>query len=1246
MTEAVIERLTDFAQLYEGYQHNKLLAKQLLQSQDRYLSRLSFDPLTGEAQNQRMSSWLIADTGQLQENQLHDRFTHLLNHCIGAIGQILLQPRQTVVRVHQMTPVYLAQKLDSRSVQWLSRQPGRNMREKLAANPHILAATRKMSYDTLENRLVKALLRRIEWLLLSRKEAGFQLTEEHHGLLESIQQTLLLDEFIAVKPWQNMPPNNVLLQDKQYRKVWQAWQWLQRLEEDCQHQQDTFIAAGFGVYSELLRQLADTSRTVLLDQAWQFRLDELTALSSTEPADNVAPLKVTAIDVGTSGFKENARVMLRAKLDCSLFPDGRINILRQESSGKQQSWELRFQHRTDRLITISIISSNGDTRKGRQAKPIVAMPADYPRLVSEIITGVLPGNIRQRAPLPPLTKVTADFATLMFEGASCKLQHGSGSSSRWLAPQYIDADGLDCSQSSGLSANEVVYSCKELVLPNGSSKGLAEQIAQQVTATKGMHYLVCDHHSDFETVNLRSEINRNFNKAAPLPKSIAAVFSSLNRQQFKRNDLVMVLSSDCDGVYATPVYYRWGNKPGEEYLERYPSIRLSRKGERQFLLNALMKVGLSENIAQRFIDLYSYREITTNKAHLLLQDGEHWYRVPTGLKVDCFDVSNKLQKEVSALQSRKDKVYFISVSAAIKPQKGIKSSQWLLGDPLSGSQTLLRKKHIEPEKTFWKDHLPQLMTRLPVNGIEQDFFFVNDQTSVKPERGVAVSIPIGTPFTFPSGKEELNLTVHQGKGSHRQSFSLLLPLRQALKEDCLCELTLSYTYGEEQPYKLRFAPHKNAKDHAFNYVDAQWGPKKKQMDNRKAATPVFPEQIVFEELKSYQGKKGSSDIIEWIERNLEQLAEIYSFILSGQNKQRFNFAYRDINWIPQKEFGFYNSHPNYDSIFVHQNQFEALDIENQEFFSGDVISKKDNKYSLVNICYQGELSEYEQSSLSKRWRFPMLTFSDQGRSFSDVDLPEEFARKGKQAIKQAQELMAILSGSSPTLDRELKQFLSYCHKLMPATHVDHLLQTVTDKYQLRKEPMKFMYALGDVSQPWQQQLLTQLLQPIDGSGGTRAVTLEILSVAMWRHQSVIHQLNAEQVSSLTHRLNDSLLNEINKLKKQDKFFKWNAFILRLELLLALLRTRESEDPEVCKLFAYDSELCVLMRETIKQVTNKQGVALADQLSQPKIVSRVKLSVDKPAAYYRTPDLLYALKLYLSGEDGADQIMITELMNSD
>lgn len=1241
MSNFVNEKLNDFGQLYGGYTNQEPISHQLLQGQHLYLANLSFDPRTGEALSQRMSYWLSHDIQAFEDNELQDRFTYLIDHAIDAVNNIIIMPRQMIKRVHEMTPVYLAQRLDSRSLQWLSRKPGNNLREKLAANPYILAATRKMSFDTLENRLLKTFLIRALGLLLDRQEANLKLTEQQEALIDSIQKFLRDEDFAAIKPWQHMPPNNVLLQDKHYRKVWRSWQLLNRLEDDCECQQKNGIASGFNLFSELLKQLASIENYLVLDQAWDFKIDNLSASPAIKNTEEENLVEVLVLDLGNNVAKGCAKITPHAELLLSLTIDGDIQIQRRVRAEQTQTWRIEFRC-IDGLIDLKVNSNvdSPDLNTSWQR----AMPRNFSRVAKTVVNDLIQGERHLRPQKNSQSQISTDFVSVMFEGASYKLQTNEGIDR--IRPQFLDLSGLDCSQSVALSANECVFSAKELTQVTHDSytrqlNGFTTLLAEKIRINKGMHYLVSDHHSEFETSDLRREINRNFNNANPLPISIAAVYALLDKNQFKHNDLIMVLSSDNTGIYATPIYYCWDEKLGENYLERHPSIKLSQQGEQKLLQEALVNSGLPEIIAKRFIELYSYTEIVSNKAQLILHDGKHWYRVPTGLKVESIDISDTLFKEAYTLQKREEKVYFLSVSTAIKQQKGVKPKQWLASNPLLGSQILLEKQFLVPHKIFWKDHLPQLMARLPVQGIEQNFYFVDTRTSVKPERGVAINIPIETPFTLPPDKEEIRFTIYQGKNSHKQIFSLLLSLRQPLKMPCDCKLTLTYTYGDEQPYKLRFSPIGEKKP--FHHVDAQWGKKIDDNQCKVVAIPIFPEKVTFEKLFAYPGKERETNIIEWIERNLKELDDIYLLKLHGRNSKRFDFNYQDIKWVSAKDFGFYELHPQYKSIFVHKSKFKDLDVEKQ-IFSADVFTKE-GRFSLENIGEQGEISEYDLKGLSKRWRFPMLIFSDQSRSFNDAaELSPEFARLGTQAIKQAQDLL-VTQGINTTLESELKMFLSYCHKLMPPLAVNDLLQASQDKYLLRNEDTRFKYALGDVSELWQQQLLESLLAPSDDTGGTRATTLEILSVAMWRDKTVIHRLTAEQVITLTYRLNEHLLEEIKWLKKEDKFFKWNSFILRLELLLALLRTRESQDPNIRSLFALNSDLSTQLLSTVEKMTDKQGEALAYQLEQPKVVARVKLVVNKPEGYHRTPDLLYALKLYLSGDDGADQIMITELVNN-
>jgi hypothetical protein len=96
----------------------------------------------------------------------------------------------------------------------------------------------------------------------------------------------------------------------------------------------------------------------------------------------------------------------------------------------------------------------------------------------------------------------------------------------------------------------------------------------------------------------------------------------------------------------------------------------------------------------------------------------------------------------------------------------------------------------------------------------------------------------------------------------------------------------------------------------------------------------------------------------------------------------------------------------------------------------------------------------------------------------------------------------------------------------------------------------------------------------------------------------------------------------------------------LELLLALLRTRESDDKKSQTLLAPNKKL------------TKRYVDLIDDISKVvidnniELKSRISLQIEKPEMFRDTPDLLYALWTYLTGDSGANTIIITGISDED
>ena len=70
------------------------------------------------------------------------------------------------------------------------------------------------------------------------------------------------------------------------------------------------------------------------------------------------------------------------------------------------------------------------------------------------------------------------------------------------------------------------------------------------------------------------------------------------------------------------------------------------------------------------------------------------------------------------------------------------------------------------------------------------------------------------------------------------------------------------------------------------------------------------------------------------------------------------------------------------------------------------------------------------------------------------------------------------------------------------------------------------------------------------------------------------------------------------------------------------------------LLSPDSEHGRKFTELIDKITDEAAVAGVD------LTSRVDLQVAKPPEFAEIPDLLYVLRLYLTGDDGASAVRIT------
>ena len=139
--------------------------------------------------------------------------------------------------------------------------------------------------------------------------------------------------------------------------------------------------------------------------------------------------------------------------------------------------------------------------------------------------------------------------------------------------------------------------------------------------------------------------------------------------------------------------------------------------------------------------------------------------------------------------------------------------------------------------------------------------------------------------------------------------------------------------------------------------------------------------------------------------------------------------------------------------------------------------------------------------------------------------------------------------------------------------------------------------------------------------------------ANWsKNKNIVESLSLEDLKSLLLRLNDEITSELSIPPSPEGVQKC-AYIL--EVLLALLFTRQSEDSETKRVLSPESEFGVLFTDAIDRVARivrDYGFTLR---------SRIELTNSAKAADEAwQPDLLVALRRTLTGSDGSTALRIS------
>lgn len=361
-----------------------------------------------------------------------------------------------------------------------------------------------------------------------------------------------------------------------------------------------------------------------------------------------------------------------------------------------------------------------------------------------------------------------------------------------------------------ISMPDLVYGVTDAHIPQEYQTAAALLFAQAlkdspIIGDKDVVGIIPDYVSEFELSLVRSQLSMRFSSVDVLPASIAAVFDwsrQLHSGQIHNGDMVIVVDISLSGeLLLIPI------KAIEEHnlivWERYPSVILSDCQFDESFRDALLQCHLPESM-MRFPGLSG---MLSEIDKLVINTNNHWYPLTQEIekRLHNFTVDNKLlENKIHELEMNYQTYKAVILLACPHIQLSMPHNKCM---PCNGAYEWKLREQEMRDVSLWYDYLPELSMEIIRNKRFERLALVGGEncSRITPIRGKKQSWEIDN-FIMPPRKKTYTFPLFQGNGSNSEMrFNAVVHSRSfPLTKEEKNKLTLTYTYGEANPYELVF----------------------------------------------------------------------------------------------------------------------------------------------------------------------------------------------------------------------------------------------------------------------------------------------------------------------------------------------------------------------------------------------------------------------------------------------------------
>lgn len=1258
------------------------------------------------------------------KDTLKDALSCIVDDSYSAFRHLNDSMREKIIRENVRMPVYKVREINSYGLNWLSRQSGRTIRQKVSsAGNSIMAVQRRMSPDTAENRLYVAFAKEIYEKLNTKTESlgknDVRLIPSEEDMRDELAAFLRRDDIAEVRRWENLPPNNTLLSDQNYKKIWHAWNEIKKIDERIKNDSDlmgnrlaTIFFVELLVYFREKLRIPQEPVEIDYDEYNVHLFDE--KLYCLDENGNTVTISKKDNCINLESLKRNVEVVLlgnRVKISVSGEEDKEYEV----TQDKIYTYVRYIAAR----LGVGIPKVNTVASKKELTK--------FKNVVVDLFS-LHPGYIGDDSSYEKLTE-------------------------RVLQQKYIgkDIDGdersyyIPCDETNAIKMISGVTDT--YTIPFAVDKGSTEQMKrlmhmmENYIITDSFTYVFPDAYNDLQLSMVHKASKMVYRNVRNVPLSIGTAFRFQTTESFKNNfkpgDFLLVVNLLDDEVTFTLVAGKYDENLNEEISdykgivwERHPTSTTLFKNETDSkIVDKLTKAGCVK--PEKLYKLLGLDGLCDEVGNLSVFFGNEWFQITSAVKDFVEEFKINITDSVTEFLTRNRSVvhganiHIVSLVDNLIYKGSMPFYSIGKKGALEGCKELERLEQLT-DIPLWHDHLPALAIKLMYGK-----FDLIRNARVEPKFEEKQSIPIAGTFTLPKKCKEYHFNLVQDENARKMQYEAVIKNPAfPLNRDVECDLKMTYQYGAEEPYELIFVP-KNPKTAGFSEAKVKWYRLEKYATDALKA-PAFPSKISWDELRRYPGENdGYINVLDVLEEEFKLINEgYYTFDISDTLKKQDkngkwcgNFMLKKereevkVQWfqsdwdgyskLPQNiseisfwitpvankivpdvhenkryripdlwdarvgdDLWFKNRYGCYQCIvyFDYDGETETIsvidrkfdmperaheEIENINDISFFVRELSDGKlqavnihdedgpalkiYQARNICESGKEPTPPKFFINTYYNKWIRTLFANNRSLSERECPKNFKICFEKSVDSWVNL--YYEYRDPKDKKVLFKLLSLAAKDIGKDYYDIAYELL--KMYTREEsyvPYEIGCAFCDLSNEMEKELMESTLNTVTKD----YEAIGILAKALWHNEQFVYNVDPDLLlNDYFPKAVDYIGGALNRLRKEIALkgdlenVKYLGNVKYcLEFILGIMRLRNLNDPVINGYLSLNNPKMQKLYKYLEMMAD-------DNLN---FRSFLKLEITSKGIYEKMCDLLYALFVYVTGNDTEGEIRIS--LNTD